>query len=77
MLMKRKKNRKHLKITNFEKKKKMVWRYGGKGATHKVWHGSMQRFLRNLSLQTDGQMTDACAMTIALPTKSSRAKNTL
>ena len=49
----------------------MVWRYGGKGATHKIWSGSMQRFLRNLSLRT----TDACAMTVALLTKSSRAKN--
>ncbi len=36
----------------------------------------MQRFLRNLSLRTDGRLTtDACAMTVALLTKSSRAKN--
>ncbi len=51
----------------------MVWRYGGEGATHKIWSGSMQRFLRNLSLRT----TDACAMTVhvALLTKSSRDKN--
>ncbi len=41
----------------------------------------MQRFLRNLSLRTDGRMTDgrrttdACAMTVALLTKSNRAKN--
>ncbi len=39
----------------------------------------MQRFLRNLSLRTDGRTdgrrtTDACAMTVALLTKSSRAK---
>ncbi len=44
----------------------MVWRYVGEGATHK-----------NLSLRrTDGQ-TDACAMTVALLTKSSRANNIL
>ena len=51
----------------------MVWRYCGEGATHKMWYGSMQRFLRNLSLRT----TDACAMTVALLmllTKSSRAE---
>ena len=58
----------------------MVWIYGGKGATHKMWLGSSQRFLRNLSLQTDdgrtgGRTTDACALTVALLTKSSRAKN--
>ncbi len=36
----------------------------------------MQRFLRNLSLRTDdGWMTDDCAITVALLTKSSRAKN--
>ncbi len=52
----------------------------------------MQRFLRNLSLRTDGRTdgrrtdgrratddvrrtTDACAMTVALLAKSSRAKN--
>ncbi len=41
----------------------------------------MQRFLRNLSLRTDGRRTtdgrttDACAITVALLTKSSRAKN--
>ena len=49
----------------------MVLRYGGEGATHKVWPWSMQRFPRNLSLQT----ADACAMTVALLTKSSRAKH--
>ncbi len=48
----------------------MVWGYGGEGATHKIWPGSIQRFPRNLSLRT----TDACAMTVALLTKSSRAK---
>ncbi len=75
MLTKTKKNRKNLNIENFEKKKKMVWRYGGEGATHKIWPGSMQRFLRNLSLRaTDGRTTDACAMTVALLTKSCRAK---
>ncbi len=54
----------------------MVWRYGREGATHKIWSESMQRFLRNLSLRTtDGRRTtDACAMTVALLTKSSRAK---
>ncbi len=57
----------------------MVWRYGGEGATHKIWPGSIQRFPRNLSLRTtdgrtDGRTTDACAMTVALLTKSSRAK---
>ena len=51
--------------------KKMVWRYGGQGATHKIWPGSMQRFLRNLSLRA----TDDCAMTVGLLTKSSRTKN--
>ncbi len=39
----------------------MVWRYRGERATHKIWSGFMQRFLRNLSLWT----TDACAMTVA------------
>ncbi len=48
----------------------MVWRYSGEGATHKIWPGSIQRFPRNLSLRTD-----ACAMTVALLIKSSRAKN--
>ncbi len=54
----------------------MVWRYGGQVASQKIWSGSMQRFMRNLSLRTDGR-TDACAMTVALLTftKSSRAKN--
>ncbi len=33
----------------------MIWRYGEEGATHKIWPGSMQRFPRNLSLQTDGR----------------------
>ncbi len=49
---------------------KMVWRYGGEGATHKVWPGSMQQFPRNLNLWTTGgrggRTTDACAM-IAVP----------
>ncbi len=55
MLMKTKKNRKNLTIENFDKKK-IVWRYGGEGAAHKIWSGSMQRFLRNLSLRTtDGR----------------------
>ncbi len=58
-----------MKIENFEKKK--VLRYGGEGDTHRIWPGSMQRFLRNLSLRT----MDACTMTVALLTKSSRAKN--
>ena len=41
---------------NFEKKKNIVWRYGGEGATHKIWPRPMQWFPRNLSLQaTDGQ----------------------
>ncbi len=31
------------------KEKKMIWRYGGYAAVHKIWAGSMQRFLRNLS----------------------------
>ncbi len=45
----------------------MVWRYGGEGATHKIWW---------TSLRTPGGRTpDACAMTVALLTKSSRAKN--
>ncbi len=35
----------------------MVWRYGGYVASHKIWSGSMQRFLRNLSLRTDGRRT--------------------
>ncbi len=34
----------------------MVWRYGGEGATRKIWPGSMQRFPRNLSLRTDGRL---------------------
>ena len=41
----------------------MVWRYGGKVATHKIWPGSMQRFLRNLNLRKDAgrRMThDGC-----------------
>ena len=37
----------------------MVWRYGQEGATHKIWPGSMQRFPRNLSLQTTDGWTDA------------------
>ncbi len=47
----------------------------------KILLGSMQRFLRNLSQRTDdgrtdGQLTtDACATTVALLTKSSKAKN--
>ncbi len=53
MLMKTKNNRKNLKIENLKKQKKMVWRYGAQVAFHKIWHGSMQRFLRNLSLWTD------------------------
>ncbi len=55
----------------------MVWRYGEEGASHKIWPGSIQRFPRNLSLRTDDgrRTTDACAMTVALLTKSSRAKN--
>ncbi len=58
-----------------EETKKMVSTYGGEGATHKVWLGSMQRFPSDLSLRTtDGRMTDACATTVALLTKSSRAK---
>ena len=36
----------------------MVWRYGGEGATYKIWPGYMQRFPRNLNLRTDGR-TDA------------------
>ena len=62
MLTKTKKNRKNLKIEKFEKtnkQKKVVWRYGGEGATHKIWPGSMQRFPRNLSLWTDGPRTPA------------------
>ncbi len=53
----------------------------GEGATQKIWPGSMQQFAINLSLWTtdgrtdDGRMTDACAITVALLTKSSRAKN--
>ncbi len=53
-----KKNRKNLKIEIFEKRKKMVWRYGGEGATRKIWPGSMHRVPRNLSLRTDGRTTD-------------------
>ncbi len=34
-----------------------------------------QRFLRNLSLRTDDRRTDACATTVALLIKSSKAKN--
>ncbi len=35
----------------------MFWRYGGEGATHKIWPGPMQRFPRNLSLWTmDGRL---------------------
>ncbi len=46
------------------------------GAADKIWPGSMQAFLCNLSQRTDdGRITDACAMTVALLTKSSRAKN--
>ncbi len=60
MLTKTKKNRKKkMNIENVEKRKKMVWRYGGEGATHKIWPGSMQRFPRNLSLRTDGRRTPA------------------
>ncbi len=47
MYEKEKKNRKNLKIKNFERTKqykKIVWRYGGEGYTHKVWPGTMQRF---------------------------------
>ena len=58
----------NLKI--WKKQNNIVWRYDGEGATHKIWPGSMQRFLRNLCLPTTG----ACAMTVALLTKSSRAK---
>ncbi len=36
----------------------MVWRYDGEGATHNILAGSMQRFLRNLSLRTDDGWTD-------------------
>ncbi len=42
----------------------MVWRYGGQGTIRKIWPGSMQR----------RRTTDACAMTVALLTKSSRTK---
>ncbi len=49
----KKNNRKN---ENFEEKKKMVWRYGGEGATHKIWPGSMQRFPRNLRTPDDGHM---------------------
>ena len=63
-----------MKIENFEKKtKKKFLRYGGEGATHKICHGSMQRFLRNMSLWT----TDACVMTVALLTKYQKVTFTL
>ena len=78
-----------MKFENFEnktkqnktkKKKTIVWLYSREGATHKIWPGFMQRFLRSLSLRTtdgrtDGRTTDACAMTVALLTKSSRVTN--
>ncbi len=53
-------NEKHIyKNLKILKKEKIVWRYGGEAATHKIWPGSMQRFLRNLSLRTDdGRTTD-------------------
>ncbi len=57
MLTKTKKIRKNLKIENFGKRKKMVWRYGGEGAAHKIWPGSIQQFPRNLSLRTDDRWT--------------------
>ncbi len=72
-----------MKTENFEKNKqtkKTVWRCGREGATHKIWPGSVQRFLRNLSLwMTDGRRMDTCATTVpvALLTKSSRAKNSM
>ncbi len=51
--------RKNLKIENVEKtNKKMVWIYGAEGATYKIWPGSMQRFLRNLSLRMDDGLRD-------------------
>ncbi len=63
------KTKKIVKIANFEKK--MVWRYGGEGATYKIWPGSIQRFLRNLSLRTTdgrtvGRTTEDGPMTVAL-----------
>ncbi len=41
--------------------KPSIWIMGDR-ATHKIWRGSMQRFLRNLNLQTmdDGQTNDRC-----------------
>ncbi len=53
---------------------KIVWRYGGEGATHKMWPGSMKRFPRNLSLRTTDVRQDAYAISVALLRKSSRAK---
>ena len=45
-----------LKKDNFVKEKKF-WRYGGEGATHKIWPGFMQQFPRNLC---DGWTDDGC-----------------
>ena len=56
-----------------KKEKKKPWRYGGEGAKHKIWTSSMQQFPRDLNLRTTDGRTDACAMTVGLLTKSSRA----
>ena len=58
------------------KKKEKKIGYKKQIAFHKIWPGSMQHFLRNLSLWTRkcGQTTDDCATTVALLTKSRRAK---
>ncbi len=62
MLTKTKKNRKNLKIENFDKKRKNVWRYGGEGATHRIWPGSMAAVSEKLEFtddgRTDGHTTD-------------------
>ena len=39
----------------------MISRYGVEGATHKIWPGSMQQFLRNLSVQTEGRLLHDCS----------------
>ncbi len=76
----KKKNRKNLKIENFEKTKKKngleIW-WRGIYAQNLAWiHAVVSEKLEFTDGgRTDRRTMDACAMTVALLTKSSRAKN--
>ena len=54
---------------------KIVSRYGGEGSSHPQNLAWIHAPVSEKPEFTDGQTTDACAMTVALLSKSSRAKN--